>query len=959
MDSEPKIELGFVQRRLPWIVAAGALVLYLITLNHYASFAGINSLSRVAGWEWRSNVVAPLQVLLTLPIRWLPIGIQLLALNFLAALAGALALGLLARSVALLPHDRTRGQRNVERSDYSLLSITGAWMPPVLAALVCGLQLTFWENAVVATGEAIDLLIFSWLVHTLLQYRLDSQERRLTWFAVVYGISVTNNFAMVSFFPAFLAAMVWIKGMEFFKWRFILRTLGCGLAGLLLYLVLPAIESSVNTSGYTFWELLRSNWGQQKYSILLMPRYIILLISLTSLLPILFIGIRWPAQFGDISPVGNALTNLMTHLIHGIFLVACSYVAFDPAFSPRHLGGGIFPFLPLYYLGALTIGYCAGYFLLVFGAKPGPQAWQRPGPIRRAVNVAIVVLVWVSFAVVPAGLLYRNLPVVLAGSGKAMERLTKETAKSLPPQGAIVFSDDVFRLNALNLELHRSSPGHKHVLVDTSSLPAPGYHRFLQKHFPDRWPKFNREPGVRTQFQPTDLISMLYQLSLSNSIVYLQPSFGYYFEYFYAKPRQMVYELKLYPTNSIGAPALTAAEVKQQDAYWRSIKSTEIDPLFKKATPFVKPRPGKDTPRPRTLDAYLCESYSRVLNHFGVEAQRAEALPLAAEYFDWAVQLNPASPAAYLNREFNKQWRETKQLNQKPSEGINDRLILYEGNWEAIIGLNGPVDQPYATSVLAETLRNNRNFRQAAHYFERTLRFDPDNRPAQVLLITSVVNSQLPNQGLDMIAKFRARHGQSISEPEEMELLRSEAWARIGRNELPEAERLLLSAAARFPKSSSPWDTLVDVYFQLGRLTNAITTLDRQLQAQPDNQRALINYGAVNARLNKFAEAIPFYDRALKVAPNDEIALFNRATAHSKLDRLEAAQKDFESLLNVAKSNYRTVALYGLGDIHFRKKNRQLSIGYFEDFIKASPEGAPEIAVAKEKIKLLESGGTL
>ena len=61
----------------------------------------------------------------------------------------------------------------------------------------------------------------------------------------------------------------------------------------------------------------------------------------------------------------------------------------------------------------------------------------------------------------------------------------------------------------------------------------------------------------------------------------------------------------------------------------------------------------------------------------------------------------------------------------------------------------------------------------------------------------------------------------------------------------------------------------------------------------------------------------------------------------------------------MAKSNYRTVALYGLGDIHFRKKNRQLSIGYFEDFIKASPEGAPEIAVAKEKIKLLESGGTL
>jgi len=956
MDSEPTVELGFVQRRLPWIVAAAALVVYLITLNHYSTFAGINSLARVDAWEWRSNVIAPLNVILTMPIRWLPAGIQLLALNFFSALCAALALGLLARSVALLPHDRTRGQRNVERSDYSLLSITGAWMPPALAVLVCGLQLTFWENAVVATGEALDLLIFSWLVHTLLSYRLDSKESRLTWFALVYGIAVTSNFAMVAFFPAFLVAIFWIKGLEFFKWRFILKMLGCGVAGLALYFVLPAIESSTNTSGYTFWELLRSNWGQQKYSILLMPRYIILLISLTSLLPVLFIGIRWPAQFGDISPVGNALTNLMTHLIHGIFLVACCYVAFDPAFSPRHLGGGIFSFLPLYFLGALSIGYCSGYFLLVFGAKPGPQAWQRPGPIRQVVNKAIVVVVWLSFVAVPAGLIYQNLPVVLAGSGKAMDRLAHETAKSLPPHGAIVFSDDLFRLNALNYELKRNSPGHKHVLVDTSSLPAPGYHRFLQKRFPDRWPQFNREPNARIQFQPTDLISMLYQLSLSNTVVYLQPSFGYYFEYFYAKPRQMVYELKLYPTNSIGAPAMTAAEVKQQDAYWRSLKATEIDPLFKKAVPFVKPRPGKDVARPRTLDTYLCESYSRVLNHFGVEAQRAEALPLAAEYFEWAAQLNPANPAAYLNREFNKQWRESRKFNEKPSDGINDRLLLYDGNWEAIIGLNGPVDQPLATSFLAETLRNNRNYRQAAHYFERTLHFDPDNRPAQVLLISSVVNAQLPNLGLDMIAKFRARHGQTISEPEEMEMLRSEAWARIGRNELPEAERLLLSAAARYPKSSSPWDTLVDIYFQLGSLTNAITTLDRQLQAQPDNQRALINYGAVNARLNKFAEAIPYYDRALKAAPNDEIALFNRATANSKLDRLEAAQKDFESLLGVAKSNYRTVALFGLGDIHFRRKNRQLSIGYFKDFIKASYEGAPEIAVAKEKIKLLEGG---
>lgn len=956
MDSEQKVELGFVQRRLPWIIAAAAFLIYAFTLNHHVSFAGMNTLSRVAGWEWRSSVVAPLHVLVTTPFGWLPSGIQLIALNLFSAACAALALGLLARSVALLPHDRTRGQRNVERSDYSLLSIAAAWMPPLLAALVCGLQLSFWENAVVASGESLDLLVFAWLVHALLQYRLDERESRLTWFALVYGVAVTNNFAMVAFFPAFLTAIIWIKGVRFFKWRFILRMMGCGIAGLTLYLALPAIETSSNVSGYTFWELLRSNFGQQKYSLLALPRVLVAIMSLTSLLPILFIGIRWPAQFGDISPVGNALTNLMTHLIHGIFLLACAYVTFDPAFSPRHLGGGIFAFLPLYYLGALAAGYCAGYFLLVFGAKPGPQAWQRPSPMRKTLNHAVVALTWVLFVAVPAGLIHKNLPIIMANAGKALDRLTKETVKSLPPQGSIVLSDDTFRLQALNWELQRGNPGHKHILVSTDSLSVPAYHRHLQKQHPDRWPKFNREPGARTLFQPNDLIAMLYQLSLSNSIIYLHPSFGYYFEYFYAKPRQMVYELKLYPTNTIGAPAMAAGELKQQDAYWRSLITTDIGPLFSKAVPFTKPKPGKDTPRPRTLETYLCESYSRLLDQFGVEAQRAEAFPMAAEYFDWAARLNPVSPSAWLNQEFNKHWQATGRIPEKLSEGVTNRLALFDGNWGNIMNFAGPIDHPDACAAFGETLRRNGNFRQAAHYFERTLRFDPRNTAAELLFISSIASAQLSDIALEKIRQYRAGHGSKLSEGEEIELLKSEAWAHVGRNELDTAERILVGAAPRFPRNSAPWDALVDIYLQLNRITNALSVLDRQLQAQPDSHRALINYGAINARLNKFAEAIPYYDRALKIAPNDEIGLFNRGTANSKLGRLDAAQGDFESLLNIAKSNYRAVALFNLGEVHYRKKNKSISIGYFEDFIKAAPEGAPEVAVAKERIKLLKSG---
>ncbi len=959
MDSEPKVELGFVQRRLPWIIALAALVIYLVTLNQSASFGGMGSLARVAGWEWRSNLVAPLQILLTYPVRWLPPGIQLLALNFLAAACASLAIGLLARSVALLPHDRTRGQRNVERSEYSLLSISAAWVPPVLAALVCGFQLTFWENAVVATGESFDLLIFAWLVHALLQYRLDLRESRLTWFAIVYGLAVTNNFAMIGLFPVFVTGLLWIRGVSFFKWRFILRMMGCGLAGLMLYLVLPAIESGSNTSGYTFLELLQSHLGHQKNAILIMPRYLVLLVSLTSVLPLLFIGIRWPAQFGDISPVGNMLTNLMTHLIHLIFLVACAYVAFDPPFSPRQLTGNYYPFLPLYFMGALAIGYCSGYLLLVFGAKPGPQAWQRHSPLRKALNFALVGLVWLALVALPAGLLYKNFPIIRASTGKAMDRLMQETAKSLPPQGAIVLSDDLFRLHALNHELRRSNPAHRNVLVDTSSLAAPGYHRFLQQRFPDRWPKFNREPGLRTAFQATDIISLLFELSRTNTVVYLQPSFGYYFEYFHSRPRQMVYDLRRHTTNAVSGPAMTAGEIKDQDAFWRSLKTSELEPLFAKATPFVKPKPGKDTPLPRTLDAYLCESYSRALDHFGVELQRAENFTLAADYFDWAVKLNPGNPSAWLNAEFNKARRENKPLFEKFSDATMDRLNLYGGNWDAILGMNGPIDEPSASSALALALSRAGNFRQAAQSLERAIRYDPENRSAQIVFISFLVSAQLPHLAHERLNAFRSRHGSTITEAEASDLLRSEAWIRVGRGELAQAERLLDEAITRNPKQTVPFDTLVDIYVQLGRLTNAVTVLDQQLRTQPENPRALINYGAVKAKLGNYADAIPYYDRVLKLAANDEIALFNRATANAKLDRHDAAQRDYETLLKVAKSNYRTVAMLGLGDVHFRKKNRKESLRYYNDFIKASPPGTPEITLAKERIRLLDSGGTL
>ncbi len=198
-------------------------------------------MAKISGWTWQPEVFNPVTFLVTYPLRWLPAAAIPLALNLFSAVCAALTLGLLARSVAMLPQDRTDAQRKRETSDFSFLTTGSAWLPPVLAVLVCGLQLTFWERATNWTGEMFDLLLFAFVIWSLLEYRLDEREWRLYVAAFVFGAGMADDWGMVGFFPLFLMAIVWLRGLDFFNLRFLGRMLLCGLAGLLFYLLLPLL----------------------------------------------------------------------------------------------------------------------------------------------------------------------------------------------------------------------------------------------------------------------------------------------------------------------------------------------------------------------------------------------------------------------------------------------------------------------------------------------------------------------------------------------------------------------------------------------------------------------------------------------------------------------------------------------------------------------------------------------
>ena len=207
-------------------------------------------------------------------------------------------------------------------------------------------------------------------------------------------------------------------------------------------------------------------------------------------LPLALFGVRWSSGFGDVSAAGTLLSNLLFRVAHAGFLALAVVMALDLPFSPRALGYGQ-AMLPFYYLGALVIGYCAGYFLLVCGAQE-EKAWQKPGPLGKALNFVCVAIIWLGLVVLPGWLVMKNLPSLRAQNGPAVREFAAQLAKGLPGQGALALSEQPTHLLLVAAHFHgQASP---HLLLDARMLQLMRYHRQLAKR---QYTWLRAEPAAR------------------------------------------------------------------------------------------------------------------------------------------------------------------------------------------------------------------------------------------------------------------------------------------------------------------------------------------------------------------------------------------------------------------------------------------------------------------------------
>ncbi|MBI2947402.1 MAG: tetratricopeptide repeat protein [Verrucomicrobia bacterium] len=1002
---------GFVHTRLPWMATGGAFLVYVLTLNHWVTLDSLPYVAKVTGWDWVLPLHAPLFFLLTFPVRWFPADWQPIALNLFAAACSALSLGLLARSVSLLPHDRTHAQRQRERSEFSFLTIPSAWVPPVLAALACGLQLTYWEHSVAATNEALSLLVFAYAIRCLLEYRIDQRESWLTRLALVYGLGVTNNWAMIGFFPLFLIALVWIKGASFFQVRFLGRMVALGGIGLLLYLLLPVAWALTDSSSVGFWQSLKAQLASQK-AFLLRPelRSRALLLSLTSILPVFIMGIRWPSSFGDTSAAGAVISNLMFRLIHVVLLVACSWTVFDQKFSPRALVTSRFPYdalLTFHFLTALSIGYLSGYVLLVFG--PGKdRSWKRRGPWALLADRGLTAAIWLALIGVPAGLVYKNFNHFWNNSGPLLKQFAELCAAPLPAKNAIVLSDDLNSLLLLEAQ-SRGSASNERVLIHSRSLPIPEYHRQLVKHYPTRWPDILAGQPQGDTVDDVSLLATLIDLSQTNEIYYLHPSFGFYFEKFYARPHGLTSRLLLYPTNLITPPAMTRGEFDTNQVFWRNLEDT-LNRV-------------KEQTRRESRDAlFLSVFFSRAANDWGVSAQRFGQLPEAGRLFELASGLNTNNKPARVNLAFNRLLRAETESAGGSARSTEDRLGEFR-DWESMLAFNGLFDEPEYCLQLGDLFFQQTLFRQATLQFSRVQELQPTNVLAQLRLANVFLQWRKPDLALERVAQVRASNAlPPLTSDDELALTRIEASAHFSKTNYPAAEQILVKALEKFPargtalealarfyahakqtnkalatietllqkdpgnvsalmdqatihfnsrayeKSLASLDRILQkdpknlsallykvlVHIEAKDYKNALAEVERVLDIEPDNYDGLLQKGIILIETQKFEDAVTPLTRLLKLHPNDVNGLKNRAIAHLQGGRLDEAQTDYAKLQRQLPRYH--VPYYGLAEIAYRRKDAEAAIRNYEHYLKFVPEAvspdveSPELTAEKKMV---------
>lgn len=949
-DSAPP-ENRFVTRRLPWWIGGGALLFYFVSLNHWISLGSLETVTRLSGWRWQPEIGRPLTLTIFGPLKLLPASWLPVLANCLTAICAALALGQLARSVAILRQDVAPNDP-LRKNKLGPAILTGplAWLPPVLAVLVCGLQQDFWEHATAASGEMLSLLCFAIAFRCVLEFRIEARDKWLYRGAFAFALGATDNALMIAYLPAFIAAVIWVRGYgACLNWRFLLRLTGGALLGFSLYLLVPTLLCATAPGRWDFWPALKAELAIQKHALQIFRISALRLLVVTAPLPFVLLAVRWRShtvQLADDTHVGVFFSKASGHFIHTFFFIAAIWMAFEPTIVPRQIEIQT-PLLLYRYTWALVAGHCSGY-LLLFGKPAGARL-----PVR-----------WPSFAalalvtLLPLILLWKNLGAIRLTNGGALREFIRQLADDLPAGKATVLSDETRQLLLLRAELVARGKEPTVMFVDTRSLPWPEYHWRMATDYGARWPDVvgtNRVESV----SPAMLLNCIRQIATNEPVAYLHPSSGFFFEDFVAEPNGWIQRLvERTWTNAPRAEGLTDAVVKNE-RIWQERWTKQ---LAARAAQFENHRqhaarwahaPLKSlrlAGHGNETETLLAGAYSKLADYWGVQAQRAGLESEAQEWFRRAIVFDADNLAACLNLEFatRRQQGDTNRITVARLREAHPKLLARFERWADVISRNGPVDEPTFLFHTGRMYLAANNPRQALEAFERSAELADDwvapklaqaqcqnllGRSAAALALTEALTakeSQLKGPQMAQLLQVRAaalwRTGQT-----------NEATAYIERVAAQRTDQLgVLLAAAEF-------------YTSTGQFLAELKWREALLQRDPKRLDWIVKKGHAELRGGEFEAAITTLTQALTLEPANANARLFRAVAALRAGKLETARRDYDELLK--NPAHTPNALFGLGEIAWREHDTNAMILYYQAFLTNNAVISPQAALANQRLK--------
>ena len=227
------------------------------------------------------------------------------------------------------------------------------------------------------------------------------------------------------------------------------------------------------------------------------------------------------------------------------------------------------------------------------------------------------------------------------------------------------------------------------------------------KHFPAKWPDTISAAEQTNGISPLHLIGLLATLAKTNELYYLHPSFGYYFEQFCMEPHGLVYKLNTLPNDTLLPPLPDKNLIAANETFWSACGKTRARPghpgRHAAGSKHARKSIGEKLlkrfhitrePNPNAVIAGIF--YSRSLNFWGVQVQRANELTSAAAHFETAQKLNPDNIVAQVNLDFNHSLQAGQTVPVDLAKATADKFGKYR-SWNAVMAENGPFDEPSFT----------------------------------------------------------------------------------------------------------------------------------------------------------------------------------------------------------------------------------------------------------------------